>query len=109
MSVSEQCDLERDMLEHFGLAHTETTNVYNKGQYQTYKHWKIRDDKRAQQAISISQAFFRIAELPDAPVDAREMELAIRYEMGYGFWAWFFFKNFAIPIIKWLWAEYHKR
>jgi hypothetical protein len=109
MSVSEQCNLEREMLEHFGLAHTETTNVYNKGQYQTYKHWKIRDDKRARQAISISQAFFRIAELPDAPVDAKEMELAIRYEMGYGWWAWFFFRNFAWPIIQYLWKRYHKK
>jgi hypothetical protein len=65
--------------------------------------------KRAVKALSISQAFIELAnDEVDSPIDVNEMTLAIRYKMGYGFWAWFLFKNFAIPIIKWLWAKYHK-
>ena len=105
MSVSEQCTLEFMMLEHFKLLPPEWKTAPTDKTMLTAK----RLPKRAVQALSISQAFFRLAELPDAPVDAREMELAIRYEMSYGFWAWFFFRNFAWPIIKWLWNEYHKR
>jgi hypothetical protein len=104
MSVSEQCDLERKMLERFELLPPQWRTAPANRTILSTKHLP----KRAAQALTISQAFFRIAELPDGPVDAREMELAIRYEMGYGFWAWFFFRNFAWPIIKWLWQEYNK-
>ena len=104
MSVSEQCDLEREMLERFELLPPEWRTASANRTIRYTKHLP----KRAAQALTISQAFFRLAELPDAPVDVREMELAIRYEMGYGWWAWFFFRNFAWPIIKWLWNEYHK-
>jgi len=101
MSVSEQCTLEFMMLEHFKLLPPE----WKTGP--TDKTTAKRLPKRAAQALDISQAFFRLAELPDAPIDAKEMELAIRYQLGYSFWAWFFFKNFAVPIIKWLWNHYH--
>jgi len=104
MSVSEQCDLERRMLERFELLPAEWRTA-------TAPHLRRTKQlpKKAKDALTISQTFFRIAELPDAPVDAREMELAIRYQLGYGFWAWFLFKHFAWPIIKFLWLEYHKR
>ncbi len=108
MSVSEQCSLEREMLDHFKLLDGHWKNTPREVQFSKVKNTKHLP-KRAVQALDISQAFFRIAELPDAPVDAREMELAIRYEMGYGWLAWFFFRNFAWPIIKWLWNEYHKK
>jgi hypothetical protein len=103
MSVSEQCDLERKMLERFELLPPEWRTAPANRTILSTKQLP----KRAAQALTISQAFFRIAELPDAPVDAKEMELAIRYQLGFGFWAWFFFKNFAIPIIQYLWKRYH--
>ena len=105
MSVSEQCDLEMRMLERFELLTPEWKTAPANASIRYTKQLP----KRAAQALTISQSFFRLAELPDAPVDAREMELAIRYEMGYSWLAWFFFRNFAWPIVKWLWAEYHKR
>jgi len=105
MSISEQCDLERKMLEHFKLLPDEWKTAPANRTILSTKQLP----KRAAQALTISQAFFRLAELPDAPVDAREMELAIRYEMGYGWLGWLLFKHFAWPIIKWLWNEYHKR
>jgi hypothetical protein len=117
MSVSEQCDLEERMLEHFGYCtyvmedEYATDPVFN---MQVKTGRKVRRktlwyQDKTNKALSISQTFFRLAELPDAPVDAKEMELAIRYEMGYGWLAWFFFRNFAWPIVKWLWNEYHKK
>ena len=104
MTVSEQCDLERRMLEHFELLPQEwQTAPANR----TIRHTKHLP-KRAAQALDISQAFFRIADRDDAPFDVKEMELAVRYEMGYGWLLWFFFRNFAWPLILWLWQEYHK-
>ncbi len=110
MSVSEQCELEERMLEHFG--YRGDTNVYSltkDGTIRTVKVKKILNEKKAGQALTISLAFFHIAELPDAPVDAREMELAIRYELSYTWLGWLLFKHFARPIIRFLWNEYHKR
>jgi len=103
MSVSEQCDLEREMLEHFELLPPEWKTAPANRTIRYTKHLP----KRAVQALSISQAFFRLAELPDAPVDAKEMELAIRYELSYTWLGWFFFRNFAWPIIQYLWKRYH--
>lgn len=108
MSVSEQCDLERRMLERFELLPAEWRTATNATTAPHLRRTK-QLPKKAKDALTISQTFFRIAELPDAPVDAREMELAIRYELSYGWFAWFFVRNFAWPIIKWLWNEYHKR
>lgn len=102
MTVSEQSDIESRMLEHFGLAQMVTTG--------TRRTWRIKDVKRSTEAVQLSQAFFALSNPDDidSPICAEEMILAIRYKLGYGWWAWFFFKNFAIPIIKWLWNEYHK-
>jgi hypothetical protein len=105
MSVSEQCTLEREMLERFELLPPEWKTAPTDKTVLTAK----RLPKRAVQALTISQTFFRLAELPDAPVDAREMELAIRYELSYTWLGWLLFKHFAWPIIKWLWQEYNKR
>ena len=73
----------------------------------TSRHFKLKHPEKASKAIDISTAFFSLTEIPDAPIDCEEMVLAIRYKMGYGWLAWFFVRNFAIPIIKWLWAKYH--
>jgi len=108
MSVSEQCDLERKMLDEFKLLDGHWKNTPRHVHLSQVRHAK-QLPKRAAQALTISQAFFRLAELPDAPVDAREMELAIRYELSYTWLGWLLFKHFAWPIIKWLWNEYHKR
>jgi len=105
MSVAEQCDLEREMLERFELLPPEWRTAPANRTILSTKQLP----KRAAQALTISQAFFRLAELPDAPVDAREMELAIRYELSYTWLGWLLFKHFAVPIISWLWNEYHKR
>jgi len=106
MSVSEFCVVEMQMLEHFKLLPDEWRTATNTTTAPHLRRTK-QLPKKAKDALTISQAFFRLAELPDAPVDAKEMELAIRYQLGYGFWMWFFFKNFAVPIIKWLWKRYH--
>ena len=106
MSVSEQCLLEMAMLEHFNLlpVDVEDTSSVNGSRHPR----KVkRLPKKGADALKISQSFFSLAETTDAPVDCEEMILAIRYRMGYGWLAWFLFKNFAIPIIKWLWKRYH--
>lgn len=108
MSVSEQSSLEREMLLHFRFAEKRREYTHHdSGRCTSCEVFSIRDDSGATKAITISQMFFSLAETPDAPIDCEEMILAIRYKLGYGWWAWFFFKNFAIPIIKWLWARYH--
>lgn len=106
MSVGEFCVVEMQMLDHFKLLPDEwktATNVTSAPHLRRTKHLP----KKAKDALTISQSFFSLAEIPDAPIDCEEMVLAIRYQMGYGWLAWFFFKNFAIPIIKWLWKRYH--
>ena len=106
MSVSEQCGIEREMLDHFKLLPDEwkdAASVTTTRHLHRTKHLP----KKAANALDISQSFFSLAETTDAPVDCEEMILAIRYKMGYGWLAWFLFKNFAIPIIKWLWKRYH--
>lgn len=108
MSVSEQSSLEREMLLHFKFAaESRHERRHANGEITSSKVFSIHDANGAGRAITISQAFFSLAETPDAPIDCEEMILAIRYKLGYGWWAWFFFKNFAIPIIKWLWDKYH--
>lgn len=108
MSVSEQCTLEREMLLHFKLAaERRHENYHANGEITSSKVFSIHDANGAGKAIEISQMFFSLAETTDAPIDCEEMVLAIRYRMGYSWIAWFFFKNFAIPIIKYLWKRYH--
>ena len=64
--------------------------------------------QRAVKALNISQAFLELAnDVIASPVDVEEMILAVRYKLGYSWFAWFFFRNFAIPIIRWLWNRYH--
>lgn len=109
MTMTEQCALEAEMLEHFGFVReyghvTQTVD----GVITTRKERVTDNMLEVNKALSISQAFLSLAGSEDAPIDREEMILAIRYKLGYGWWAWFFFKNFAIPIIKWLWQRYHK-
>ena len=108
MNMQEACHLEADMLDHFKLLPGNwkaATKYVSTSVLRTTKQLP----KRAVKALSISQAFIELAnDEVGPPIDVDEMTLAIRYKMGYGFWAWFLFKNFAIPIIKWLWAKYHK-
>lgn len=106
MSVGEFCVIEMQMLDHFKLLPDEWKTATNATTAPHLRRTKQLPNK-AKDALSISQSFFSLTEIPDAPIDCEEMVLAIRYRMGYGFWAWFFFKNFAIPIIKWLWVKYH--
>ena len=108
MSINQQSDLSFDMLLHFGLAEEVKSNpVHPNGGTMTSRHFKLKHVEKANKAIDISTAFFSLTEITDAPIDCEEMVLAIRYKMGYGWLAWFFVRNFAIPIIKWLWAKYH--
>ena len=108
MSINQQSDLSFDMLLHFGLAEEVKSNpVHPNGGTMTSRHFKLKHIAKANKAIDISTAFFSLTEITDAPIDCEEMELAIRYKMGYGWLAWLFFKHFAIPIIKWLWKRYH--
>lgn len=108
MSLNEQCDLEQRMLQHFQLlpdewkdaaSVTSTRNLHRTKQF----------PKRARQALDISQAFFSLAiDEHWMPIDREEMTLAIRYKLGYGWLAWLLFRTFAVPIIRWLWNEWHK-
>jgi hypothetical protein len=108
MNMQEACNLEADMLDHFKLL-PDNWKVATKYVPTSVLRTTKQLPKRAVKALSISQAFIELAnDEADPPIDVNEMTLAIRYKMGYGFWAWFLFKNFAIPIIKWLWAKYHK-
>lgn len=107
MSVKEACDLEADMLDHFKLLPDEwkaATKYVPTSVLRTTKQLP----KRAVKALGVSQAFISLTnDVVDAPLDVDEMILAIRYQLGYGWWAWFLFKNFAVPIIRWLWSRYH--
>ena len=106
MSVSEQCNVEREMLEHLDMLPSPWSNLQRRTSVTPMGRTRPLP-KKTTQALNISQAFFAIASAIDAPIDCEEMELAIRYKMGYGWLAWFLFRNFAVPIIKWLWARYH--
>ena len=106
MSVGEFCVVEMQMLEHFKLLPDEWKTATNATTAPHLRRTK-QLPKRAKDALTISQAFFSLTEITDAPIDCEEMILAVRFKMGYGWLAWFLFKNFAIPIIKWLWNRYH--
>lgn len=106
MTMYEQCTLETEMIEHFKLIDSDQSAPSSKLQS---KHVR-RLPAKAVKALSISQAFLSLAnDEVDAPLDVEEMILAIRYKMGYGWVAWFLFKNFAVPIIKWLWNRFHNK
>jgi hypothetical protein len=108
MTMQEQCALEAEMLEHFGLVREYEHTTRTVDGVTTTRRERVTDDMLAvNKALAISQAFLSLAEAEDAPIDRDEMILAIRYKMGYGWWAWIFVKHFAIPIIKWLWKRYH--
>jgi len=102
MHIAEQCELEDRMLIHFELLPQEWRGIKSPSLKRYSKHFP----KQAYSAISISQAFFAVTET-DGPIDAEEMVLAIRYRLGYGWWAWLLIRSFAVPIIKWLWNQYH--
>lgn len=107
MTVREACTLECDMLEHFELMPSEwksATKYVPASVLRTTRQLP----KRAAKALDISQAFIELVNDPtDAPLCMEEMILAVRYKMGYGWWAWFVFSKFAVPIIRWLWRRYH--
>ena len=109
MNVQQACNLEADMLDHFKLLPDNwkaATKYVSTSVLRTTKQLP----KRAVKALSVSQAFIELAnDEVDSPLDVEEMILAIRYKMGYGWVAWFIFKNFAVPIIKWLWDRYHNK
>jgi hypothetical protein len=103
---------EREMLIHFGYAesHTETNPNFD-GTVSTRVTWqpkkgKERDLIKAQNIFNIFSDIMS-SDFPVYPVTLEEITGEIRYRMGYGWLAWFLFKNFAIPIIKWLWERYH--
>ena len=109
--MTEQCALENKMLQHFGFVRIYEHCERSVDGVITTRRERITDDMlEVNKALAISQAFFDLSDpdKPDSPIDPEEMVLAIRYKMGYGWWAWLFVKHFAIPIIRWLWNEYHK-
>jgi hypothetical protein len=109
MTMQEQCALELEMLEHFGFVREYdhvTKNI--DGTFTTRKERACDDMQEVNKALDISQSFMTFAQSDDPPLDLEEMVLSIRYEMGYGWWAWLFVRHFAVPIIKWLWKRYHE-
>jgi hypothetical protein len=111
LTSREQSMFEREMLIHFGYADSHERYLAQPDAsiqiVRTYKpkKGKERDLIKAQNIFNTFNAI--IDNEPEQPVSFDEMVDEIRYKMGYGWLAWFLFKNFAIPIIKWLWERYH--
>ena len=106
MTLHEEFDLQRRMYEHFDIDLPENSFLHMTGIAVASRTKRM--STKAQRAYDISEAFLQLAEDVDGgPYSASEMSEAIRYKMGYSWLAWFLVKNFAVPIIRWLWREYH--
>lgn len=111
LSYAEQKMFERELLRELGYADEEQLITYNANGTSTVEtHWKIRDghERDTAKALRIARTFNAIMNNEaEQPACLDDLILEVRYKMGYGWLAWFFFKTFAIPVIKWLWNRYH--
>ncbi len=109
LTLNEQVALTRDLLTEFGYAEEIVlASTTRDGKRTERKQWHIHDKRNAERAMKIAEAFIEIVNDEDKqPATLDDAINDVRFKMGYGWLAWFFFKNFTIPVIKWLWNRYH--
>lgn len=109
LTLNEQVALTRNLLTDFGYAQEIVQcSTARDGKRTERKQWHIHDKRNAERSMKIAEAFIEAVNDPtEFPTNFDNMVSEIRYRMGYGWLAWFLVKNFAIPIIKWLWHKYH--
>ena len=111
LTYAEQKMFERELLRDLGYADEEQSITYNANGTSTVEtHWKIREghDRNVVKALRLARTFNMIVNNEaEQPACFDDLVLEVRYKMGYGWLAWFLLKNFAIPVLRWLWNRYH--
>lgn len=111
LSYAEQKMFERELLRDLGYADEEHFFTHKADGTRTVEtHWRVKTgaDNQAAKALRVSQAFIDLVNDESMqPATLNDAIEGVRYKLGYGWLAWFFFKTFAIPVIKWLWNRYH--
>jgi hypothetical protein len=105
MSVSEGCELQQRMLQHFNLVPRSMSSS------ETVKGYKLkRLPRKTEQALEASDLFLILMDDPivhdiHTPADA---VAEIKYRMGFSWLTWMIARYFITELVKWLWAEYHQ-
>ena len=109
LTLNEQVALTKDLLTEFGYAEEILQSSTSRdGKRTERKQWHIHDKRNADRSMKIAEAFIEIVnDENNQPATLDDAINDVRYKMGYGWLAWLLVRNFAIPVIKWLWNRYH--